>query len=76
MSPTNLNRGSANRRHFIKASTLVGAAALGPVHLLAAKPDLTKDKLNIAVVGAGGRGGANLNGCSGENIYAICDINK
>ena len=76
MSSINPKRGSANRRNFMKASTLVGAAALGPVHLLGAQNDLTQDKLNIAVIGAGGRGGANLNGCSGENIYALCDINK
>ena len=76
MGLVNFNSGSTNRRHFIKASALVGAAALGPVHLLGDQNNLTQDKLNIAVVGVGGRGGANLNGCSGENIYALCDINK
>ena len=29
------------------------------------------EKLNIAVVGAGGRGAANLQGIAGENIVAL-----
>jgi predicted dehydrogenase len=33
------------------------------------------EKLNIAIIGSGGRGGANLNGVKGENIVALCDVN-
>src|SRR5437868_5407764 len=33
------------------------------------------DKLNIAVIGTGGRGGSNLNDVSSENIVALCDVN-
>src|SRR6476469_3637860 len=33
------------------------------------------DKLDIAVVGAGGRGGSNLSSVSSENIVALCDVN-
>ena len=32
------------------------------------------EKLNIAVIGIGGRGRANLNAVSGENIVALCDV--
>lgn len=32
------------------------------------------EKLNIAVVGCGGRGYENLKGCAGENIVALCDV--
>ena len=32
------------------------------------------DKLNIAIIGAGGRGAANLDGVSSENIVALCDV--
>ena len=70
MGLVNFNSGSTNRRHFIKASALVGAAALGPVHLLGDQNNLTQDKLNIAVVGVGGRGGANLNGCSAHVFFS------
>ncbi len=76
MSRSNQNRSKSNRRSFIKGCALAGAAALGPVHLFGTQNTLIKDKLNIGIVGVGGRGGANLNGCSGENIYALCDINQ
>jgi predicted dehydrogenase len=32
------------------------------------------EKLNIAVIGVGGRGGANLSGVASENIVALCDV--
>ena len=34
----------------------------------------SNDKLNIAVVGIGGRGRANLNALGRENIVALCDV--
>src|SRR5581483_1063930 len=34
------------------------------------------EKLNIAVIGAGGRGGANLRGVSSETIVALCDVSE
>ena len=34
------------------------------------------NKLNIAVIAAGGRGGANADGVASENIVAICDVNE
>jgi predicted dehydrogenase len=32
------------------------------------------EKLNIAMIGAGGRGAANLQGVASENIVALCDV--
>jgi predicted dehydrogenase len=32
------------------------------------------EKLDIGVIGLGGRGSANLNGVAGENIVALCDV--
>jgi len=32
------------------------------------------DKLNVALVGSGGRGAANLTGLKSENIVALCDV--
>ena len=32
------------------------------------------EKLNLAFIGIGGRGAANLNALSGENIVALCDV--
>ncbi len=33
-------------------------------------------KLNLGIIGAGGRGGANLRAMSGENIAAVCDVDR
>jgi hypothetical protein len=62
------------RRTFIKSAGAVAAAtwAAGPTILRAQ----AGDKLRIAMIGVGGRGGANLRGVSGENIAAICDVDR
>jgi predicted dehydrogenase len=33
------------------------------------------EKLNLAIIGAGGRGASNLAGVAAENIVALCDVN-
>lgn len=60
------------RRRFTKLAA-AGAAGLAaaPAFLRAQNPN---DKLNIAIIGAGGRGGANTSGVSSENIVALCDV--
>ena len=41
-----------------------------------ARAQAPKEKLNIGIIGAGGRGGANTGGVRKHaNIYALCDIN-
>jgi predicted dehydrogenase len=62
-----------HRRQFLRTS-VAGVAALGaPTFIRARNPN---DKLNIAVIGCGGRGAANLGGVSSENIVALCDVNE
>jgi len=34
------------------------------------------DKLRIAIIGCGGRGGANMAEMLGENVVALCDVNE
>ena len=59
------------RRRFLQSTA---ALALGaPAFLRAKSPN---EKLNIAIIGCGGRGGANLGAVSGENIVALCDVNE
>jgi predicted dehydrogenase len=64
-----------SRRKFVKAS-LAGASGfiLTAPNYIRAKD--TYNKLNIAIVGAGGRGAGNLAGVSSENIVALCDVNS
>jgi predicted dehydrogenase len=47
--------------------------AAAPAVLRARNPN---EKLNIAIVGAGGRGGANTRSVSTENIVCLCDVNE
>lgn len=62
---------SPSRRTFLKTSAVAGAALAAPGFLRARNAN---EKLNIAIIGAGGRGGANLKGVEGENIVALCDV--
>jgi len=69
------------RRDFVKGATLwAGAAAAASVaHRPAtAGPPVTRpaEKLNIAGIGVGGMGSANLRNLESENIVALCDVDK
>jgi len=63
------------RRAFLQSSALAaGGVLLGaPAFVRAKSPN---DKLNIAIIGAGGRGASNTHDVSGENIVALCDVNE
>jgi predicted dehydrogenase len=62
-----------NRRRFIYTSALAAGATALNLH---AKPKIksANNKLNIAIIGSGGRGAADLKEVSGENIVALCDV--
>ncbi|MHC4529005.1 MAG: Gfo/Idh/MocA family protein [Planctomycetota bacterium] len=65
-----------NRRDFLRSTATTAAAfTIVPRHVLGG-PGHTppSEKLNIAGIGAGGRGGGNINACSSENIVALCDV--
>ncbi len=64
-----MRRSSVTRRQFVAA----GAAALVAAPGFLRSQDAA-NRLNIAVIGAGGRGAANLAAVSGENIVALCDV--
>ncbi len=60
-------------RNMIAAGAGAWLAGRGRVRARAASPN---EKLNIAIVGCAGRGGANLDGVKGENIVALCDVDE
>jgi predicted dehydrogenase len=61
-----------NRRRFGKTLfTAAGAIAAGPAFL---RGQNLNGKLNIAIIGAGGRGAGNLQSVASENIVALCDV--
>ena len=59
---------------------LKGAAAGTGFWVLGGAASATRrspnDTLDLAVVGVDGRGGSNLDGVGGENIVALCDLDK
>ncbi|MBI2421541.1 MAG: Gfo/Idh/MocA family oxidoreductase [Candidatus Hydrogenedentes bacterium] len=69
-----LSASPVSRRTFLKSSALgAGLATFGMPAIVRGQG--LNEKLNIAIIGAGGRGGANLEGVSSENIVALCDVN-
>lgn len=73
MSPSDLTR-----RQFLATSTLAttgASAALRPNTARVVPKKLSpNEKLDIAAVGVGGMGHANLQNCKSENIVALCDV--
>jgi predicted dehydrogenase len=62
-----------SRRAFVKAALASAALATAPRFLSARA---ASEKLNIALIGVGGRGAGNLQEMLGENIVALCDVNE
>lgn len=65
------------RRDFLKTSAAVAAFTIVPRHVLGGAGQTAPcEKLNIAGIGVGGMGGANINACGNENIVALCDVDE
>jgi predicted dehydrogenase len=65
-----------SRRRFLGQTSAIGAG-LFVSHRSRGEEKAAKspnEKLNIGVVGPGGRGWENLNGVASQNIVAICDV--
>jgi predicted dehydrogenase len=56
--------------------TFLGAAVTAVAAPAVLRGRNAGEKLNIAVIGAGGRGASNLAGVASENIVALCDVNS
>ncbi len=70
-------KNSLTRRDFVKKSAGASALLFGaPAILRAGSPN---KKLNLAFIGAGGRGGSNLRSMTKDpdvNVVALCDVNR
>ncbi|MBK1877675.1 Gfo/Idh/MocA family oxidoreductase [Pelagicoccus mobilis] len=65
-----------NRRNFVKTAAL-SAAAFTPARFAIGKAGPSANsKLNIAMIGAGNIAGMAYNGCKGENIVALADVDS
>ncbi len=64
------------RRQFIAKTATLGTGFWVSGSRTVAVANSPNEKLNIGVIGCGGRGFQNLQGCSSENIVALCDVDE
>ena len=65
---------SISRRELLRRAAATGTSALVLANGILARGASPNEKLDVAVIGLGGRGGANLGGVAGENVVALCDV--
>ncbi len=71
---TNSQKKGLSRRELVGTAAAVAAFTFVPKHVLgAAGQPSANSKLNIAGIGVGGRGAADIDGVSSENIAFLCD---
>src|SRR6266700_3998668 len=69
------NKREMTRREFVKDVAVAGAGlTIVPRHVLGKGMTPPSDLLNIAAVGVGGMGRANLINLASQNIVALCDV--
>lgn len=66
------------RRNFLKgaAAAAVASQAKKPFHTHNPNYTLAASKLNVAAIGAGGKGDSDINACADENIVALADVDS
>jgi predicted dehydrogenase len=72
----NERTGKTSRRQLLKAAGAVAAFTIVPRHVLGQGQTPPSEKLQMACIGVGGRGRANVNGVKGENVIALCDVDE
>jgi len=65
-----------NRRMFLKQSATSGAGLVVLRSGILEAGRSPNEKLNIAIIGCGGRGRANTKAVQSENIVALCDVDE
>jgi predicted dehydrogenase len=67
--------GKTSRRTFLKTAAIAGAGLVILKSGTLKAGESPNAKLGMAIIGVGGRGGANMKGVQGERIVALCDLN-
>ena len=68
-------RMSTTRRQFLRSAAAATAFTIIPRHCLGGA-GAPSNKLRIAGIGVGGRGGGDIDGVSSEYIVALCDVDQ
>jgi len=66
-----MNKGDS-RREFLRKSVATAAGVFGAPFVVRAEN--RREKLKLAVIGAGGRGGAGMGAARGEHLVAVADV--
>ncbi len=74
--PNNMIQNTLTRRNWLKAAATGGAGLVILGSSRSVWSYQANEKLNLAIIGAGGRGRSNLGAVAGENIVALCDVNE
>lgn len=76
-SNTNDQRPLLSRRSLLKKSAVFGAFTIVPRFVLGGTDQAPpSEKLNIALVGIGGKGSSDAESVSSQNIVALCDVDE
>jgi len=65
-----------DRREMLRSTALAGVGVYLSQNRARGQGQTPNEKLNIAIIGASGRGAANLAGVASENIVALCDVDE
>ncbi len=65
-----------NRRDFLRNVAWSGSGLIILSNSRLVRGTQANEKLNIAGIGVGGRGAADVNGAASENIVALCDVDE
>ena len=65
-----------SRRSLLKGGALAAGSALCGSFNILPGGESPNEKLNIGIIGAGGKGASDLAGVSSENIAALCDVDS
>jgi len=64
------------RREFLKSTAAVGTGLVILPSGVLSGANAPSNKLNVALIGVGGRGRAHYNCAAGENVVALCDVDE
>lgn len=64
---------SISRRRFLRSTAAMAAGTAIIPNLISCSPSR---KINIAIIGVGGRGKAQWSECTEENVVAMCDVDQ